>query len=641
METEIVVIGAGHAGCEAALATSRMGAKTILLTLPGSQIAAMPCNPSVGGIAKSHLVFEVDAMGGEIAKNTDYTGIQFRILNTRRGPAVRSNRAQCDKTAYSRRMQEVIKKTPNLQLMVSEVVDLKTKGGKIHSVVLSDGSIINCKAVILAMGTFVNGRIHIGNKSYPGGGNKSPSADKISSVLKMLGIKSARLKTGTPPRLHKDSINYSKMEKQDGLIPPPFFSIEARSRWKMFHVEQNNQNLRMFHVEHLNSDLMPWIPGSNQIPCYLTHTTEQTHLIIEENLKLSSLYGGYIKGTGVRYCPSIEDKIVKFRDKKMHHVFIEPEGRNTNLIYPNGTSNSLPAEVQEKMIHSIPGLENAGFIEWGYAIEYDFFDPTQLLPTLESKVVEGLYFAGQLNGTTGYEEAAAQGFMAGVNAVLKIRRESPLILGRHEAYIGVLIDDLVTKGTNEPYRMFTSRAEHRLILRQDNARYRLLEHAKRLNIVPREIISETINLQKEIEEELGRLSKIRVGGVSLRDLLARPEYRYEDLPEKKSLPEEVIEQLEIQAKYGGYIEIEEREIEKQSLNEKIKIPPDINYWGIPGLKHETREKLNKIKPLNLAQASRISGVTPADISILRIFLSRNIPPKKIDTEILSEDKISE
>lgn len=622
---DVIVIGGGHAGCEAALAAARMGARTALVSMSRSGIACMPCNPSIGGIAKSHLVFELDALGGEMARNTDYTGIQFRVLNTRRGPAVRANRAQCDKIAYGRRMLAVIEQQDNLELIIGRADALQIESNVLHGITLHEGTDLTARTVVLTPGTFLRGTIHIGDQTRPGGRGDEGSADQLSHALAALGFRLARLKTGTPPRLAADSIDYERIERQPGLVPAPLFSWQGRREQdrRLFHVEQHSatESPSLFHVEH--RALCPWPPGSDPLPCFITHTTSDTHRIIADNLERSSLYGGAIKGTGVRYCPSIEDKIVKFADKDSHHVFIEPEGRHSPLIYPNGISNSLPEAVQFRMVHSIPGLERAEVIDWGYAIEYDFSDPTQLYHTLETKRIPNLFFAGQINGTTGYEEAAAQGFVAGVNAAARVLGGEPLVLSRSEAYIGVLIDDLVTRGTDEPYRMFTSRAERRLLLRQDNARFRMLPHARRLGILAPAYLKETEQFLSEIDIEAARLGGLREKGQTLAQLLRRPEFTHRELPgSHPELHAEVRQQVEIRIKYEGYIQREETEARKSRALEAVVIPSWIDYWKIDALRYEAREKLSRIRPENIGQASGIPGINPADVAILSVVIKR-------------------
>lgn len=626
-EYDIIVIGAGHAGCEAGLAAARMGMKTLLLTINLDSIALMPCNPAIGGTGKGHLVREIDALGGEMGKNIDKTFIQSRMLNTSKGPAVHSLRAQADKKRYQASMKQVIEEQKNLDLKQAEVVEILVEDKKVSGVVTKTGGVYSGKAVILATGTYLKGRIFIGEVNFEGGPNGLFPANHLSESLKKLGIKLRRFKTGTPARIHRDSIDFSKMEIQPGdeeIVPFSFLNDEIKK---------------------------------DQVPCWLTYTNEETHKIILDNLNRSPLYAGEMEGVGPRYCPSIEDKIVRFSDKKRHQIFIEPEGLDTCEMYVQGMSTSLPEEVQIKMLRSVPGLENVEIMRPAYAIEYDCIDPTQLKRTLEYKGIENLFFAGQINGTSGYEEAAAQGIIAGINAVLKLRGEEPFILDRSEAYIGVLIDDLVTKGTNEPYRMMTSRAEYRLILRQDNADLRLTEKSYKIGLADEERYKKVVYKKQKIEEEIERLKNVKItptkeiqefltsknstplkAPTTLYDLIKRPELSYESLAEiDKDRPEllrEIRMQVEIQIKYQGYINKQLRQIDQFKKLENKKLPKDIDYSKIEGLRLEARQKLNDIRPDSIGQASRISGVSPADISVLLVYLEqqRRLKTRSEDNE---------
>ncbi len=637
-EYDVIVVGAGHAGIEAALAAARIGCQTLLLTINPDTIGQMSCNPAIGGLAKGHLAREVDAMGGEMAKTTDLSGLQFRMLNTKKGPAVWAPRAQCDKKAYQFRMKWVCEREPNLDLRQDQALRLKHKDGRILGVETTLGVRYLGKTVIITTGTFLRGLMHIGENQQAGGRSGEASATGLSASLQELGLELGRLKTGTPPRLLRRSIDFSKTEPQPGDDPIPYFT-----HWKddLFHVEHCASGTRgVFHVEHSNgSDSDPeeprrrYPPGSilerinGQLPCHITSTTDETAHLIRANLHKSPLYAGAIKGIGPRYCPSIEDKIVRFSHKPHHQIFLEPEGINTDEVYVNGFSTSLPFEVQIELVRTIIGCENAEILRPAYAVEYDFAFPTQLYPSLETKVCANLYLAGQINGTSGYEEAAAQGLMAGINAARRVDNLEPVVLRRDQAYIGVLIDDLVTKGTFEPYRMFTSRAEYRLLLRQDNADRRLCQLGYDVRLLPLRHYQQWKRKETAIETELARLETTRCGTSTLAQLLRRPNISYTDLkPINNSLSEDVISQVEVAVKYAGYIARQANEISKLKNLEDKQIPHGFDYATVPSLRLEARQKLTKIRPATLGQASRISGVSPADVGILMVWLRRSASP---------------
>ncbi|MHA6481597.1 tRNA uridine-5-carboxymethylaminomethyl(34) synthesis enzyme MnmG [Paenibacillus sp. strain BS8-2] len=611
-EFDVIVIGAGHAGCESALASARMGCDTLLLTINLDMVAFMPCNPSIGGPAKGHVVREIDALGGEMGRNIDKTFIQMRMLNTGKGPAVHALRAQADKFSYQHLMKKTIEETPNLTLRQGMAEELIVEDGKCVGILTKTGAEYRAKAIVVTTGTYLRGKIIMGELMYESGPNNQQPSIRLSASLKEHGLELIRFKTGTPPRVHKDTIDFSKTEIQPGDEKPKFFSHETES-----------------------SD-------NEQLPCWLTYTSEETHKIINDNLHRAPMFSGAIEGTGPRYCPSIEDKIVRFADKPKHQIFLEPEGKHTSEYYVQGLSTSMPEDVQLGILRSIPGLEKVEMMRNGYAIEYDAVIPTQLWPSLETKVIDGLFTAGQINGTSGYEEAAGQGIIAGINAARKVQGKEAVIIGREQGYIGVMIDDLVTKGTNDPYRLLTSRAEYRLLLRHDNADLRLTPLGHEIGLITEERYGKFLKKKELVELEVERLRTTKVkpeemngmlesagsaplsqGGDSL-SLLRRPEVTYAHLesvlPSPYELTDEMKEQVEIQIKYAGYIEKQLLQVERLNKMEKKRIPDDIDYADVRSLASEAKQKLSVIRPLSIGQASRIAGVTPADISILLVYL---------------------
>jgi tRNA uridine 5-carboxymethylaminomethyl modification enzyme len=605
---DVIVVGGGHAGVEAALAASRIGCQTLLLTTNPDTIGQMSCNPAIGGLAKGHLAREIDAMGGEMGIATDMTGIHFRMLNTRKGPAVQAPRAQCDKKAYQTRLKLVCERQERLDVRLASVTEIVSSDQICSGVMTDSGVRFLGKCVVITTGTFLRGLLHMGSNQKSGGRSGETASIGLTASLESIGLKSGRLKTGTPPRLQRRSIDYSKLEVQPSDDPPSWFS-----HWigEMFHMEQKEG---------------AFPPGSVLArhgfhECHITRTTARTAELILQNIHLSPMYSGAIEGVGPRYCPSIEDKIVRFSDKECHQIFLEPEGVETEEVYVNGFSTCLPISVQYQLVRTIVGCENAEIVRPAYAVEYDFFFPSQLNHSLETKVCRGLFLAGQVNGTSGYEEAAAQGLMAGINAARTALGMEVITLGRDQAYIGVLIDDLITKDTFEPYRMFTSRAEHRLLLRQDNADIRLSGVAHKLGLLNEQRHNRVINKTEQIHNEISRLGRTRVGGCSLEQLLRRPEINYADLPDRDlKLSAEVIAQVEVSLKYQGYIERQAVEVQKLRHAESKQIPPNLDFNRIVGLRTEAKQKLHSIRPATIGQASRISGVSPSDISVLMVWM---------------------